>query len=149
MKRLVLICFVVLLAVFLILPPDAHSKSIRFEIRLVDISPVSNETSMKLRGENETLHVFRNVVVNETDINEALLIKNGENISILIRLKHDSAVKFDDFAMRNRDGRMAVVIDGELIAAPPVPLYPQGQALIPVKLSEKEAKDIVDRLNKE
>ncbi len=134
------------------------SKPHAFQIRLVLDKPTADSERMKLvyhHKEGQTvpiiLNVARETLLDESDIQFANLqtdtVTGNPQVGVTFTDKGKKA--FDDVTKTNLNRKLAILVDGKVVAAPVIrdPIS-AGRAVIDGKFTQKEAEDIVNRINK-
>jgi len=133
-------------------PPNQPSPR-PFQLQLVldqpgdDTETLTNATG---KGEAETLHVQKTPLLDYSAIQSATVSKNADTGSpeIAVEMSEDGKELFAAVTSENLNKRLAIVLSGQVFAAPVIrtPIT-GGKAMITGNFSEEEAKELADRIN--
>lgn len=108
----------------------------------------SQDMILKHKETEVTVHVDRNIVLQDKDFKEMTLIE-GENVSIRVALTDEGARKFADLTRKLVGKRLAITANNRLLSAPVVqqPIT-GGYIQISGNMTKKEAEEIIALFNK-
>jgi preprotein translocase subunit SecD len=127
---------------------DSSSPPV-FQMRLVADTPSADSEEMlyndKTVGKKETLHVMKKVLIDQTDVKSAEVIKNYPS-QISIKFTDEGKKRLAEVTRENIGKRLAAVIGGQIYSAPKIMSEISiGEATIVVS-SEQEAKELVAQI---
>ena len=104
----------------LLLPAGlAAEPRVRFEIRRVVEHPQRGSMPMKLRDSDQVLQVSLDAEVTSRDVEKVVQgAARGGASAVGVYLRPRAADRLQALTTRNQGGRLAIVIDGELVSAP-------------------------------
>ena len=92
---------------------------VRFEVRQVSEQPHRGFMPMKVRGSDHVFHVSLNACITSRDVEKVSQgMGPGFTNVIEIHLRPRGADRMEALTARNQGGRLAIVIDRELVFAP-------------------------------
>lgn len=143
-----LACIFTPMATVLASPPPV------FQIRLVldkpsaDSEPMTEIAHHGYAGETNVLNVQKTVLLDQTALESAIVVRELGRNNIYIIFNKSGAVKFAKVTRQNVMKRLAIIINGEVCEAPRVHAeISSGEAEISGSFSEQEAEAIVKQLN--
>jgi len=118
-------------------------------MRLVTNTPSANSEEMlytdKTVGKQETLHVMKKVLIDQTDVKSAEVIKSYPS-QISIKFTDEGKKRLAEVTRENIGKRLAAIIGGQIYSAPKIMSeISSGEAIIVVS-SEREAKELVAQI---
>jgi hypothetical protein len=119
--------------------------AVRFEVRLAERQPAPGLKEAKIAGTRDLIYLHDEVIVTNSDIAQAKVIPqaNGSNFCISVTLNPAGAKKMHTFTESHIGKLAAILIDGEVVAAPVVTSPIAESAVIDGHLTKKEAEKIV------
>ena len=119
--------------------------AVRFEVRLAERKPAPGLKEAKIAGTGDLIYLHDEVIVTNSDIAQAKVIPqaNGSDFSIGVTLNPAGAKKMHTFTESHIGKLAAILIDGEVVAAPVVNSPIAESAVIDGHLTKKEAEKIV------
>ena len=130
------------------LAADSSSPPV-FQMRLVANTPSADSEEMVCTdttvGKKETLHVMKKVLIDQTDLKSAEVIKRAPT-QISIKFTDAGKKRLAEVTRENIGKRLATVIGGQIYSAPKIMSeITSGEANIVVS-SEQEANELVARI---
>ncbi|NLT65757.1 MAG: hypothetical protein GXX84_04055 [Acidobacteria bacterium] len=118
--------------------------ALRFEVRLVEENPAPGLKAAKLEH-GGVVYVHEEVVVTNSDIAKAEVVpRPGEgDFMVSVTFTPEGARKMHAATERNIGKRMAILIDGVIVAAPVIRGTLSEAAVVEGKLTKQEAERIV------
>ncbi len=100
-----------------------------------------------IQNDHEELYVTSNPFLSTRDIGAAKIKQDSGAIDL--QFNEEGTRKFNEITSKNAGKRMAIFIDGSLLASPKIsdPVT-TGKITITSSLTKEEAKVVVDRINK-
>lgn len=122
---------------------------ISVQFRLADKSPQNNAHEMKIKGTGEVVYLYTDSVLDQADIKSASVRQSVTGVyDLIIFFTINGSKKFSKITANNIGKRLGLVIDGELLSAPLIKGRISGEKIVITgKFTEKEAKDIANRIN--
>lgn len=119
--------------------------AVRFEVRLAERKPAPGLREAKIAGTRDLIYLHDEVIVTNSDIAQAKVIPqaNGSDFKIGVTLNPAGARKMHTFTENHIGKIAAILIDGEVVAAPVVTSPIAESAVIDGHLTKKEAEKIV------
>ena len=119
--------------------------AVRFEVRLAEWKPAPGLREAKIAGTRDLIYLHDEVIVTNSDIAQAKVIPqaNGSDFKIGVTLNPAGARKMHTFTENHIGKIAAILIDGEVVAAPVVTSPIAESAVIDGHLTKKEAEKIV------
>jgi hypothetical protein len=119
--------------------------AVRFEVRLAEWKPAPGLREAKIAGTRDLIDLHDEVIVTNSDIAQAKVIPqaNGSDFKIGVTLNPAGARKMHTFTENHIGKIAAILIDGEVVAAPVVTSPIAESAVIDGHLTKKEAEKIV------
>ena len=125
----------------------AAEPPVRFEIRHVSEQPQRGFMPMKVRGSDQVFHVSLDAQVTSRDVEKVSQgVGPGMTNVIEIHLRPRGAARMEALTSRNLGGRLAIVIDRELIFAPVIRATIRGRIQVD-GLGEAEARRVYESLS--
>ncbi len=127
-----------------------------FQLRLVDLEPSDQAERMILVHKtkevtyNEVLYVQKEVLLDQSALRsaEAVNDKQTKRPTIAITFTHAGRKEFADVTRQNPGKRLAIVIGGELLAAPTIRSeIADGKAVITGSFTYPEAREMARKIN--
>ncbi|MBU0984065.1 MAG: hypothetical protein KKA42_09360 [candidate division Zixibacteria bacterium] len=135
MKAAILVLSVLLLA--------GCSDRVTMEFRLADDAPGDGLTGMALAGGGQTFYLNENIMFSNEDVVAATVPGDGDHPFVELTFSDDAAVRLAQFTEENIGRRVAMIIDGELLAAPIIQApITAGKAVITGDFTREEAERI-------
>jgi len=156
LKRLCIIVVslgVVVLAIYVLSKTPQSKTSIQFYLEAKSTDAKTLE--LKFRDSDESMLLEKTPVLTEKDIEGAELVLGKDEdeskpVSIEFQLSQRGSKRCTEITGNNINRKIAVVVNGQIIAAPIIKQrVSKGPLFISEKFSFEEAKKIVDDLNKE
>jgi len=100
-------------------------------------------------SQKETLHVLKTVLIDQTAVKSAKVIKDKQfgRPQIEIRFTDEGKKRFTEVTRDSIGKRLAIVINGQLYSAPKIMMeIPSGTAVISGNFSEQEAKELAGQI---
>jgi hypothetical protein len=96
--------------------------AVRFEIRLAETSPAAGLSEATVAGSSQTVYLHREVIVTNGDIARAEVVPGEQpsTFSVSVVFKPEGARKMLRATTEHLGQRLAILIDGEVVAAPVV-----------------------------
>lgn len=127
---------------------SSSSGDISVEFRPASLSPVDGLQEMKVVGLIEKTYVSQEIIISEKDISSARIVDGSERPQIEIVLTDNGTWKLSKATEVTIGNPLGIVIDGKLIGAPIIKqAINTSRMSITGQFTEKEASDIVDRIN--
>jgi preprotein translocase subunit SecD len=133
----------------------AASNSATFQMRLVLDAPSNDATEMSILQKadsptpREVVYVQNAVLLDQTALKSAKIARdNFGHAEIAITFTDAGRERFAEVTRQSIGKRLAIVIDGQLYSAPSIVTeIPGGKANISGSFSDREAEELVARLN--
>jgi preprotein translocase subunit SecD len=95
---------------------------VRFEVRLAERNPAPGLKEAKVAGEGGSIYLHNEVIVTNSDIEKAEIIPQpgGSQYSILVTFNPAGARKIHAATEKHIGKPIAILIDGEVVAAPTI-----------------------------
>jgi len=120
---------------------------VRFEVRQVAEQPQRGYMPMTVRGSDQVFHVSLDARITSRDVEKVSQgVGPGLTNVIEIHLRPRGAARMEALTSRNLGGRLAIVIDQELVFAPVIQAAISGRVQV-TGLGEAEARRIYESLN--
>jgi preprotein translocase subunit SecD len=129
------------------LPPN---KPAPFQLQLVLDEAGDNSESVTNNASGETMHVLKTPLVDHTALKSAAVTKNPSDGGLQIDVEFSELGKelFAAVTKENINSRLAIVLDGQLYAAPVIRgQISDGKARITGSFSEEEASALAAKIN--
>jgi len=126
-----LVIMILVLTVFGCSTSDKPIEKVVVEFRAAQLESDSNLIKMTSEGFPETIYVHQNAEITNIDIDSAAVVLWDEKPQVKLFFTEIGKEKLANFTKKNIEERVAILVDGELVAAPVVraPLA-DGVALI-------------------
>jgi preprotein translocase subunit SecD len=131
-------------------PPVAPKNPDLLQFRLVEEKEGPDTVAMKVMGEDQTLHVSKQALLNALDVRSAKATRGtpGHNTAVSLSLTREGAKKFDEVTAQNVNRRLAVIVDGHLMSAPVIRSRVEGgTAVITGSFTMKKAEELASAIN--
>jgi hypothetical protein len=143
---IILIAIVAFIAVSRLWSPFINKveAAVRFEVRLVESNPAPGLMAANIEG-GGTVYLHDEVVVANSDIAQAKVVPRPGRSDFMVSVKFTpaGARKMRAATERNIGRRMAILIDGVVVAAPVVNSVISESAVVEGHLTKHEAERIV------
>ncbi|MBI5821584.1 MAG: protein kinase [Verrucomicrobia bacterium] len=121
----------------------------RLQFRLVaDASDTAPTDTLADPGNNQPLHVRREILLDESAVARASVVVSPERgVSVEVDFNEAGGKRFAQITGANIGKRLAVIFNGKVLSAPTVMSVIRDKAVIAGQFTAAEAKAIVDALN--
>jgi len=131
----------------LILLACSENEKITLEFRIAEDEPAPNLTEMLFEPTGETFYLHDKVLVNQNDVESAVVVTRQERPAIELILTTDGAKKFEKLTAENVGKRCGMISNGKLLSAPVIrDTISVGRAIITGIFTDAEAKAIAEGL---
>jgi preprotein translocase subunit SecD len=126
---------------------DEATGSDRTEIRLALNDSAPNFMRAEVEVTREVVYLSPQVAMTGRDIKSAQVLQTRGGPAVGVQFTWSGAVKLDRFTKENKGKRMAILVDGRVVVAPPIQMpLTEGQMLIGGKLTPERAAALAEAL---
>jgi preprotein translocase subunit SecD len=127
---------------------EAARKEVTLEFHLVAEGPGEDLIETTIVGKNTKIYLEKKVELSNVDFAGAETTKDAsDNLSIAVSLTEAGARKLADLTENNIGRKLAIVVNGEVLAAPTIQSKSRSSVMISGSFSEEEIKHIVEAMN--
>jgi preprotein translocase subunit SecD len=123
-------------------------QSTLLEIRLAEGAPAPGLTQATIQNSTERVYLHDMPVVTNNDVLQARLTESDGHFSIAVRFSPEGAAKMATATTAHIGRPLAVIVNGEVIAAPTVRAVIADQAVISGNFTRTEAENIASGLQR-
>ena len=121
--------------------------AVRFEVRLAETQPAKGLREARVAGSDEKIYLYPDAVVTNADISESRVIdrdQSGGHYSVTVSFTASGAEKMRRATARHIGKPMAIIVDGEVVAAPTVRDAVGSEAVLTGNYTRAEAERIAN-----
>ena len=127
------------------LTPDRPQTTI-LEVRLAETTPVRGLTRASVRNSAEPLFLHDERIVSTPDVPQAHVVESNGRFNIQVFLSPEGAARRADVTAPHIGKPLVIIVDGEVVAAPPLRAPITTQILIADNFTRAEAERIASGL---
>jgi preprotein translocase subunit SecD len=123
--------------------------AVRFEVRLAETHPASGLREVRIAGSDRVVYLHQEIVVTNDDISQSRIAR-GETPSrfdVAVTFNLTGAEKMRQATARHVGAPIAILIDGEVVAAPMLRSPIGTEALITGNFTKQEAERIANGMS--
>ena len=119
--------------------------AVRFEVRLAETQPVPGLIVARVVDSGRTIYLHPEMVVTNDDIAQSWVVQDGpDRFGISVELLEAGAQRMRQASAAHLGRPVAILIDGEVVAAPVVRAVISNSAMISGEFTRAEAERIAD-----
>ncbi len=123
---------------------------VTLEFRIAENEPAPGLTEMVFDPTGESFYLHKEVLINESDVDSAIVIVQAGRPAIELLLTAEGTSKFEELTTRNVGKKCGMVLNGQLVSAPiiraPISV---GRAIVAGNFTESEARSVAQGLNQQ
>jgi hypothetical protein len=123
---------------------DVQAATVRFEVRLAEENPTSGSHQETIDQSGDTIYLHDEAVVTNSDIESAAMMQNGSVFSVTVEFTAEGAEKMRLATQSHIDRRLAILVDGEVVAVPTIRSAVSTSAVINGRYTKAEAERIIN-----
>ena len=147
MNRLTLLSILVLIGASCVGVIQAQQPT-TLEVRLAETTPASGLTEATLQGSGQKIYLHDMRVITNSDVLQARVVEDRGGFNVAITLTVEAASKMATATSAHTGRPLAIIVNGEVIAAPTVRGTIGDQALISGDFTRAEAERIASGLRR-
>jgi preprotein translocase subunit SecD len=134
------------IALCLALVGTAHAQT-TLQIRLAEDHPASGLTEATVAHSPTKVYLHPATVITNADVSDAHVRRgNGSTFNVAISFTQQGSIKIADATQQHMDKPLAILVNGEVVAAPIVRSTIRQNAILNGEWTRQEAEDIVKSL---
>jgi preprotein translocase subunit SecD len=121
--------------------------AVRFEVRLAETQPGSGLREARIAGSNDVVYLHADPVVTNEDISESRVIARDDRpdrFSVVVSFTAAGGEKMRRATTEHMGKPMAIIVDGEVVAAPTVRSAISSEAMLTGNYTKAEAERIAN-----
>jgi hypothetical protein len=124
--------------------------AVRFEARLAEVRAASGLESSPIAGKGESVYLHQDVTVSNADVADARVVPgaDADHFGVTVRFTADGARKMREATADHLGRPIAILIDGQIVAAPILRSAIEDTALISGEYTHAEAERIANGITR-
>jgi len=120
--------------------------AVRFEVRLAETQPAAGLREVTIAGSGDVIYLHDEVVVTNDDISHSRVIDGNDpsHFGVAVTFTAAGAEKMQRATAAHLGSPVAILIDGDVVAAPRIRAPIEGSAVITGNFTRAEAQRIAD-----
>jgi preprotein translocase subunit SecD len=123
---------------------DVQAAAVRFEVRLAEENPTGGSHEVKIGQSGATIYLHDEPVVTNSDIESAAMMQVGSVFSVTVEFTAEGAEKMRLATQSHIGRRLAILVDGEVVAVPTIRGAVSTSAVIDGRYTKAEAERIIN-----
>lgn len=124
--------------------------AVRFEARLAEVHAATDLEPSRIAGKEESIYLYQDVTVSNADVADARVVPgaDADHFGVTVRLTADGARKMREATADHLGRPIAILIDGQVVAAPILRSPIEDTALISGDYTQAEAERIANGITR-
>ena len=128
---------------------SSANQATALEVRLAEAQPAAGLTEASVSGSSEKVYLHREIIVTSADVVQARVVpgSGASDFGINVTFSQERAAKMARATASHLDKPLAILVNGQLVAAPTVRGQVSSSAVISGDFTSSQAAAIAEGLN--